>query len=292
MKSLTALIHREYLEHRGAFLFAPALILGVLTAIMLSGVAFGRFQVEEKFDLIPVLKVFEFGFLAVSGLWFLYLMAALFFYYADAFSADRRNNAMLFWKSMPVSDFKILSSKLLAGLSLFPALIFGAMLVSGLLVFAGIVFSALMLGQTVPSLAAFIGSAAQVAGFSLVFIPLALLWYAPFFAWVGLLSTLFRRWSIPLAFLIPGLAGLAENLLFNGSGPEHGYLLGYLHDRLQFGIERMDLDESMILAPLDAAAMLTRLLATIDWTQFAGGLVVAALLVYVASEYRRRFVAA
>ena len=31
---------------------------------------------------------------------------ALFFYFADAFSADRRNNSMLFWKSMPVSRFQ------------------------------------------------------------------------------------------------------------------------------------------------------------------------------------------
>ena len=68
---------------------------------------------------------FEVGFLGMGALWFVYLMAALFFYYADAFNADRRNNAMFFWKSMPLSDFKILSSKMLAGLTIFPALIFG-----------------------------------------------------------------------------------------------------------------------------------------------------------------------
>ena len=42
------------------------------------------------------------------ALWLAYLAVALFFYFGDAFSADRRNNAMLFWKSMPVSDLKIL----------------------------------------------------------------------------------------------------------------------------------------------------------------------------------------
>ena len=74
------------------------------------------------------LKFFEIGFLGMAALWFVYLMVALFFYFADAFNADRRNNAMLFWKSMPVSDFSILGSKMLAGLTIFPALIFGALL--------------------------------------------------------------------------------------------------------------------------------------------------------------------
>ena len=59
-------------------------------------------------------------------LWFVYLMVALFFYFADAFNADRRNNAMLFWKSMPQSDFKMLMSKMLAGMTILPALIFCA----------------------------------------------------------------------------------------------------------------------------------------------------------------------
>ena len=53
-------------------------------------------------------------------LWGVYLLVTLFFYFADAFSADRRNNAMLFWKSMPVSDLKMLTSKMLAGLAVLP----------------------------------------------------------------------------------------------------------------------------------------------------------------------------
>ncbi len=40
--------------------------------------------------------------------------------------------------------------------------------------------------------------------------------------------------------------------------------------------------------PVDAGAMLGELFASIDWPQLAGGVIVAVLLVYVASEYRRR----
>jgi ABC-2 type transport system permease protein len=292
MKTLTALIRREYLEHRGAFLYAPTLILVVLLVITASGVAFGRFQLDERMALLPALKVFEFGTLALSALWAFYLMVALFFYYADAFSADLRNNAMLFWKSMPVSDFGMMASKMLAGLSLFPLLILAAMLMTALIVFGGTTLSALTLGSPVPSLLAYLSSLVQIGGFVVVALALALLWYAPFFAWVGLLSTLFRRWSIPLAFLIPGLAGLAENLLFRNAGPEGGYLLSYLQRRMQFGDSRMEIGDGFLTAgPFDAGQMLGRLVSSIDWTQFAGGLIVTALLVFVASEYRRRSVA-
>src|SRR5690606_15775465 len=90
-------------------------------------------------------------------------------------------------------------------------------------------------------------SGSQIALLAFVFIGLALLWYAPFFAWVGLLSTVVGRWSIPLAFLIPGLAVLAENLIFRGvgqiigdlfmgaNGPRGGYILNFLRQRASVG---------------------------------------------------------
>ena len=66
------------------------------------------------------MRVYEVGFLAFAVAWCLYLLGTLFFYCADGFSADRRNNAMLFWKSMPVSDFKMLMAKLTATVTIFP----------------------------------------------------------------------------------------------------------------------------------------------------------------------------
>ena len=296
MKSLTALIKREYLEHRGAFLYAPAVILVALAVIAFSGAALGRFDfyavgVSALFDL----KGFEFSFLAVSALWFFYLLMALFFYFADAFSADSRNNAMLFWKSMPQSDFKILGSKMLAGMTVFPALIVGALLVSALIAYIAVAFVlTARLGIPVSPTADFITSALNVFGFDVAYLVLALLWYSPFFAWVGLLSTLFRRWSIPLAFLIPGLAGLAENLLFRNliGARDAGYILGYFRHRLDFNAGRQAVWEALNASTtFDAIAVLRQLVAEVDWAQMTGGVAVAFVLVYLASEYRRRFVA-
>lgn len=295
MKSLTALIKREYLEHRGAFLYAPAAILVILTIIMLSGVTLGRFEAQAKVAIISGAKGLEFGLLAMSALWMVYLLIALFFYFADAFSADARNNAMLFWKSMPQSDFKILASKMLAGFSIFPALIFVALMLSGVIVFVGVVIMlAIVPGFAVSDPWSFFASALNIFAFDLGYLVLALLWYAPFFAWVGLLSTLFRRWSIPLAFLIPGLVGLAENLLFRNFLSEHdgGLVLGYLRQRINFASGRDDLWDSLVReGTFNAPALFGRLLSEVDWAQMVGGVAVAFVLVYLASEYRRRFVA-
>jgi ABC-2 type transport system permease protein len=293
MKSLVALIKREYLEHRGAFLYAPGVILGIMTLVLVFGIASNRFQMHQEIGVPSALKFFEFGFLAVAALWSMYLLAALFFYYADAFSADRRNNAMLFWKSMPVTDFKVLASKSLAGMTIFPALIFGAYLITGVLIYVVTMITAMILPRLgVPGIFEFLASGFQIALFALVGLVVALLWYAPFFAWVGALSTVFRRWSIPLAFLIPGLIGLAENLIFNDTGPRAGYFLSYLNERLKFGADDMQIEKAIFAdTAFDASVMIPRFLMTVDWAQLVGGLIVAALLVYVASEYRRRIVA-
>jgi ABC-2 type transport system permease protein len=293
MKSLLALVRREFLEHRGAFFYAPGAILAVMTVVMLAGVTLGRYEAVQKVGEITGAKGFEFGFLALSGLWMAYLIAALFFYFADAFSADSRNNSMLFWKSMPQSDFKMLASKMTSGLTLFPALIFGAAMLSGLVVFLGTLIMVLTVpGFELPSPASYFTTAINVAAFDLGYLVLALLWYAPFFAWVGLLSTMFRRWSIPLAFLIPGLIGLAENLLLRDVGPDGGYFLSYLRRRFDFSIDERVLNAAIFrLEPFDGQMVLTRFIATIDWPQLVGGLIVMALFVYIASEVRRRSVA-
>ncbi len=293
MKTITALIQREYLEHKGAFLYAPAVILGLLTLVLLTATGIDRPRLPTGIAVNSG-KVVEVAFLAVAALWFVYLLAALFFYFADAFNADRRNNAMLFWKSMPVSDFTVLGAKLLAGLTIFPALILAAVLLNAMLLVVFALFTAWQVpGMVPPDLLTVIGAGGQVGLFAIVSMLLALLWYAPFFAWVGMLSTLVGRWSIPLAFLIPGMIGLFEKLTIGAGDFDRGHFLAWLGERLHFGLDR-ELFAAEFLTPtrFEAVPAVARLLTVIDWTQFFGGLAVAMLLVYAASEYRRRFIAA
>jgi ABC-2 type transport system permease protein len=292
MNSVLALWKREYLEHRGAFLYTPAIILGVITATLLLAYFTGRNRMHMDAGMILADQAYEIGFFFMTGAWSAYLLLMLFFYFADAFSADRRNNAMFFWKSMPQTDLKILANKFFAGTIVFPGLILGALVVTGVILAVLIGFATILDPSPVPvNFGAIALSFVQILGVAVVYFALAMLWYAPFFAWVGGLSTLVGRWSIPLAFVIPALLILLENVLFFGEGPRGGYIYRYLSQRLQYGYDGEDL-QKMIFSDfsVDAGELISLHLSSIDWTSMGIGLVVAAALVYAASEYRRRII--
>src|SRR5262245_46245736 len=112
MRAMTALIKRELLEHRAMFLYAPAILLGVLTLVVLMGLFNRAPDISANgMGMGGTILIYQLAIAGAFGAWSIYTGIGLFFYYADSFSADRRNNALLFWKSMPQSDLKVLSSK-------------------------------------------------------------------------------------------------------------------------------------------------------------------------------------
>lgn len=288
MKAFLALIVREYREHRGAFLYAPLLLLGVF-ALALAGMTLtGR----SRFSGIPgadLNKVFEIGFALAAGLWWLYLLAALFFFFADAFSSDRRNNSILFWKSMPQSDLVVIGSKFAAGLSVFPLVIFGIALASGVLVLVALLVAGANLSFAAPlALVPALWSFIQITLAALAFFVLGLLWYAPFFAYVGALSSLVGRWSIPLALLLPALLVLFENLLFFRFGDRGGYVAQLIARRADYGLEGSDV--GALAGNPDAFSALDfigDLVASIDWLAMGGGLIFAFAMIALSAEVRR-----
>ncbi|GGF15570.1 ABC transporter permease [Youhaiella tibetensis] len=289
MKSFVALVKREYLEHRGAFLYGPLLIIGLLVAGTVMPFLVGRFRADYFGDQIEgTLKFYEVAFIAAIGGWTVYLIITLFFYYADAFSADKRNNAMLFWKSMPVSDLKILSSKMTAGLTVFPALVFAAMLFSGAwaYVMALMVHAQFPLFAAPDFLAAF-NSFWRLGLVAIVFLALVLLWIAPLLAWVGALSTVVGRWAMPLAALIPAILVLLENVFFKG--PDGGVIFNYLRYRADFAwASNAVRNQILTLGPVDMVRFTADLLSHVNWVQMVAGWAFAVVVIVLASEYRRR----
>jgi len=289
LTSWRALFVREYLEHRIAFLWFPLGIVGLLALSIVASFGFQRVRVEP-FLLPDALKVYEVGYLVLLAFWLAYLAIALFFYFGDAFNADRRNNAMFFWKSMPLSDLKILASKFLSGWTIFPLIIFVIAMATGLMFYLAVSAAAWVLpGFAMLNPIGALGSFVQISLFGLVYYALTLLWFAPFFAWVGGLSSVFGRWSLPLAFVIPGLLVAVENISMFGAGPRGGYILDYLGYRAQFGLTESEYT-LMVMNSLsfDAGLFINRVLAHVDWPQMAIGIAFAAGVIWLASEYRRR----
>jgi ABC-2 type transport system permease protein len=290
MKSWYALVHREYLEHRGAFVYAPA----ALTTVLLGALVIAAFSSDINIDtgnfVPPPAMLYEGPLLVAVVLWTSYLMISLFFYFADAFSADRRDNAMLFWRSMPQSDLKILASKILAGATIFPLLILGWLIVTSAIAYvAAIVLAARVPAFIAPDMVTALGSWFQITIASIVFIVLLLLWYAPFFAWVAGLSTVFRRWSIPLAFVIPaGIIGVEMIVTYSG-GTLNSEIEEFLSWRMTAFFAEDDLAPMLLTGePVSAARMIADMIAVVDWLALFSGLAFAALATWAASEYRRR----
>jgi ABC-2 type transport system permease protein len=273
MRAFVALVRREYLQHRGAFLYAPLILIGVVTFLIAASFVSGRYHYYASGPVPGTgYRLFDTLYLGISALWGGYLFIALFFYFADAFNADRRNNQMFFWKSMPRTDFSILMSKLTAGLTILPLLVYFALPLLAL-----------------PDLGSTVTAYLQVSATALGYLVVLLLWYAPFFAWVGALSTVVGRWSIPLALLIPVVISLFEGVIDFGSAPGGSYLLTFLRERLSFSFDIGALQAAVLAnQPIDVPGLLSRLVATTNWLSLVLGLVFAVVVIWAASEYRRR----
>ena len=294
MKAFTALVHRELIEHRGAFLIGPLLLVIVLFGAAVLAFTVGR--VDAKFSgamlTVAPLRIYEMGFLGFGVGWSFYLMATLFFYAADGFAADKRNNAMMFWKSMPVSDFKVLLSKLTAAMTLLPGTVYAVALLSGVLLY-GVAITTMLINGT--------GTIAALGGIAMIYLHVAvailvgfavgLLWYLPYLALVGGLATAIGRWAIPVSLVLPAIVATLEWVTLGGLHPFTTRTWDYLSYRSSFPpmIEDGYVDAWFAgIEPFDSIAFATDLVGRIDWTQVGIGAAFALAMIYLGSEYRRR----
>ena len=292
MKAFFALVHREFIEHRGAFLIAPLVLVGVVFALTLLAFSVDRLDTRFSGQMLSVVPtwVFEAGFAGLSAAWLAYLGFVLFFYCADGFAADKRNNAMLFWKSMPVSDLKVLMSKLAAALTILPGAVFVVGLVSILLMFGVAYITTMFAGLGNAGLLGTIaGIYAQMALVFLVVLVCGLMWYLPYMALVGAMGSAVGRWAIPLALLLPTVVSALEWVTLGGMHPFATRTWAYLDYRSQMPVSVDYLDnvwEGQM--PFDATLFITDFLQKFDWLQVGIGAVFALVVIYLAAEYRRR----
>lgn len=291
MKAFTALIHRELIEHRGAFLLGPLLLVAVLFGATILAFTVGRVDARFSGQLFTVapLRVYEIGFLFFGLGWSLYMMSVLFFYCADGFAADKRNNAMLFWKSMPVSDFKVLLSKLVAGITVLPGTVYGVALLSGLLLY-GVAYVTMLINgtATLATLGSIVAVYGHVALSILVVIVCGLLWYLPAMALVGAIATAIGRWAIPISLLLPAIVSTLEWVTIGGLHPFATHTWRFIEYR--GALPDTPYVEAWLTsaAPFNGVAFTSELIAGLDWLQVGIGAVFAVLVIYLASEYRRR----
>lgn len=293
MKAFAALIHREYIEHRGAFFLAPLVMVAVVLALTIFAFSADRVNTRFSGQLLTVAPtwVFEAGFAALALGWLIYMGFVLFFYCADGFAADKRNNAMLFWKSMPASDFKVLTSKLTAALTVLPGSVFGVALISILLMFAVAYVMTMIAGLGSTTLLwSIVVIFFEMSLVFLVVVVCGLLWYLPYMGLVGAMGTAAGRWAIPMTLLLPSILSALEWVTMGGGlHPFATHTWSYLTYRSQFPVsldyfDRVWQGEEQF----NAVQFTLDLVQNFDWLQVGIGAVFAIAAIYLASEYRRR----
>ncbi len=215
MNSLLVQIKREFWEHR-SLCIGPIVVAGLL---LLSVAVFGR--VELNFGDSPrgpvsappteaLLPLLVLGWSAPF-----YLAAALLsgFYLLDCLYGERRDRSILFWKSLPVSDTRTVLVKFLVGVALVPIGSFLLAALTSLLASPALLLRARLHLDDVAAIWSF-SSWLRIQGLMLYGLLAALLWYAPYGAYLMLASGWARHLPSAWALIPPVVLALLEYMIF------------------------------------------------------------------------------
>lgn len=327
----SALIHvrREFWEHRSLWI-APAIWAGIIT-LMFAWVIFAVIpnhvdidnngiviepdaqtmsQLDEA-DRKEVEKTlgearehhhqptaaqkdtfFAFSYLAITAFVVLFTCVVVFFYLIDCLYAERKDRSILFWKSLPISDLQVVTSKLAVALVVVPLaaiLLAGVVqLLIGLMVWLR--FHGTVLGANMPewSLLAWFKSmiVALVVGLG------GVLWCAPIAGYLLLVSSWARK-NVFLWAVLPPIALCALEGFFLHTT----HVLQFIAWRLFGFVKLLHLDPSALnVGTRDNSEDLPHITDVLSQLDMSGlftnvnvwaGVAVAAALVFVAVRLRR-----
>lgn len=209
-------LRRELWESRSLYI-APLVVAGLILVGFL--ISLGRFAAKMQgiSALSPVQQQeaiqqpYDMAALLLMGA----TLVVAVFYCLDALHGERRDRSILFWKSLPVSDLTTVLSKAAIVVVVLPLITFAITVVTQWLLLllntavlvgsgqnAGLLWSHLSLGQ-----AGLFWHLLAIHGF----------WYAPFYAWLLLVSAWARRATFLWAALPLVGIGVIEKIAFNTS---------------------------------------------------------------------------
>jgi ABC-2 type transport system permease protein len=211
-------VKRELLEHRSIYV-APLAFAGVILLGFVFVLARLPHTMQTLASLDPahqreaLARPYDFS----AGL----IMAAAFivsiFYSVDALYGERRDRSILFWKSMPVSDLTTVLAKASIPLLVLPILSFAITVVTQatMLLLSSMVL--LASGMSVVTLWTQLQLPQVLLMLLYHLVTAHMLWFAPFYAWLLLVSAWARRAPFLWAILPPLALGIFEKIAFHSS---------------------------------------------------------------------------
>jgi ABC-2 type transport system permease protein len=191
-------VRRELWENRSLYI-APLIVAGVIlfgflcttatlperrrAVLVLDDPSRARSAIEMPYDVAAIMIMFTCFIVGV-------------FYCLDALYGERRDRSILFWKSLPISDFTTVLSKIVIPLVVLPLISFATIVVTQLLIFL-ISSVVLLLNGISPATTLAHVNLFQNMVFLVYGLVAASLWHAPTYSWTLLVS----GWAKRAAFL-------------------------------------------------------------------------------------------
>jgi ABC-2 type transport system permease protein len=273
-------VRRELWENRSMYI-APL----VAAAVMLFGFLISLIGLPHRMRAALVLdpskqrEALAMPYDMAAGLIMVTALIVGVFYCLDALHGERRDRSILFWKSLPVSDLTTVLSKASIPLVVLPLLAFSITVATQwiMLLLSTAVLSASSLN--VATLWTQLSFFQMSLGLFYHLLTVHVLWHAPIYAWLLLVSA----WARRMAFLwaaLPLLAiGVIEKIAFNTS-----HLAAILENRLSGGgVEAVTAPGSFPMDPMTHLTPGNFLFSPGLWI----GLAVAAAFLAAAVRLRR-----
>jgi ABC-2 type transport system permease protein len=274
MKPMLWSVRRELWEHR--WLWSVPLLIGAVVVAVFSGVAvshLARLGAGADAELRALAAGLSGIFDLASRMLLMTGTIVALVYCAEALHGERRDRAILFWKSWPVGDGTAVAAKAVVAMLVVPAVTLA------LLVAAQGIARAVLTGKGIElraPLASPVAAALEVIG--------ATLWTAPVYAWIMVVSAWARRAVLLRAGLPVLLVTVVEAMV------RRDHTIG--RALFQRGVGRhwpakLTLDSLAVGGAMSATPAPELLRSPALWA----GVVLAVALLAVAARLRRRMMA-
>ena len=273
-------VRRELWENRSIYLAPLAAAAFVLFGFLLSTITLPR-HMRTALTLDPAKQhaAIVLPYNVAAALIMLTAVIVAVFYCLDALNGERRDRSILFWKSLPVSDLTTVLSKAFIAIVVLQLASFAIVVATQTIMLLW--HSVILLGSGLSVAPLWTHLSLPQTSLMLLYhlVTVHMLWYAPIYCWMLLVSAWARRAAFLWA-LLPVLAILAvEKITFNSM-----HFGNWLMYRLTGSAEAVHMASGG--TPMDPFTHITlgRFLSTPGlWL----GLIVAAAFLFAAARLRR-----
>ena len=249
MQSQIALIRRELWEHRAIYVM-PLVIALLVTLMAITGhVTVSGFDHAVNMGILGATNLGDNErsaamtvlMISLSSTFVFSMWILIAFYALDALYAERKDRSILFWRSIPLTDFETVLSKLVTALVVIPLTTFAIIMATHLIV---LLITSMWLGARGANSWHLIWSAAPFFDnwtATLTFLFALSLWLSPFVGWFLFVSAFTKRSPLLIASLPIAVLPLLEKIVFESTVFAEAFFVRSVKMPLFTGLDNLDL---------------------------------------------------